>query len=121
MAIGLALQNRPPKIGGHLFTNTECNDWFTDPSISKAVLSHLVSVKKGDEDTDIILKQMKLVSVSFNQTSEELVTATVISIYTHLDDDKLPALAKNPEFQKEMIEFLNDKLKKYFAVRMISS
>ena len=55
---------------------------------------------------------MNLVAATFDQTSQESVTATVRSIYTHLDDEKLPALDKTPVFQKKIVELLNEKLKK---------
>ena len=70
---------------------------------------------------------MNQVTVSFNQSNEESVTATVISIYTHLDEDKLPALEKISGFQKKMVELLNDKFKKelpsnynQFYIRMMT-
>ena len=61
------LQGKPPNIGRHQFTLSECKDWFSNPSITKAALSHLVSVKEWD---DIIIKQMNLVTITFDQTSE---------------------------------------------------
>lgn len=47
---------------------------------------------------------MNPVSVIFNQTSEELVSKTVIRIYTHFDDKNVPALAKISVFQKKMYD-----------------
>ena len=66
----LMLQQKPPNIGGHQFTREECKEWYVNPFITKAVLSHLVSIKKGEDDTDIMLKQMSLVTVTFDPTSE---------------------------------------------------
>ena len=42
--LGLMLQQKPPNIGEYQFTREECKDWYSDPSITKAVLSHLISV-----------------------------------------------------------------------------
>ena len=110
--LGLMLQRKPPNTGGHQFTPNEYRDWFLNPFITKAVLFHLVFVKEGDDNTDVIIKQISLVTVTFDQTNEESVTSTIISVYTHLDDSKLPALAITPVFQKEMVELLDDKLRK---------
>ena len=65
-AIGLMLQRQQPNIGGHLLTMEECRDWYLNPLITKEVLSHLVSVKERDEDSDRIPKQMKLIEVTFD-------------------------------------------------------
>ena len=110
--IDLMLQNRPPNIGRHQFIVNECKDWFSNPSITKAVIFHLVSVKKGDDDSNLIIKQMNLVTVTFDQTNEESVTSTVVSVFSFLDDDKLPALAKTPAFQMKTVDLLNKKLNK---------
>ena len=58
------LQRRQPNIGGLLFPMEECRDWYVKPLITKEVLSHLVSVKEGDEDSDRITKQMNLVAMT---------------------------------------------------------
>ena len=46
-ALGLMLQRKPPNIGGHQFTVNDCKDWFSNPPITKAALSHLV---EGDDE-----------------------------------------------------------------------
>ena len=58
------------------------------------------------------MKLMDLVTVTFDQTSEESVTAIVMRVYTQLDDSTLPALAKDSVFQKKMVDQLNENLKK---------
>ena len=105
-ALGLMLQRKP------LNTVNDCKYGFSNPSITKAVLTHLVSVKEGDEDTDIIMKQIRLVTATLDPTSKESVMLTIIRVFTHLDDSKLPALAKTAGFQKKMVEVHNEKLKK---------
>ena len=35
-----------------------------------------------------------------------------MSVYTHLDEGKLPALAQNAVFQKKMVDLLDEKLRK---------
>ena len=67
-------------------------------------MSHLVSVKEGDDDTDIMLRQMGLVAVTFDPTIGESVTLTVMSVLTHLAPDQLPALAQTHEIQMKQIE-----------------
>ena len=114
--LGLMLQQKPPNVGGHQFTKEECKDWYTNPSIVKAALSHLVSVKEGDDDTDIMLRQIGLVAVTFDPTIEDTVTSTVMSVLTHLAPDQLPALAQTHEFQMKQIEQLNEKLKKSIGI-----
>ena len=52
--IGLALKIKPPNIKRHLFTKDERRDWFLNPTITKAILFHLVFTKEGEDDTDII-------------------------------------------------------------------
>ena len=111
-SIGLMLQRKQPNIGEHLFTMEECRDQYINPLITKEVLSHLIFVKVGDEDSDIINKQMNLVEVTFDQKNEDSVMATIMSVFTHLDDKLLPALAETAHFQKKMVDLLNDKLQK---------
>ena len=94
LAICLALQNKPPNVWGHQFTTEDCKEWYLDPLLKR---------RYGYNP-----KTNEPITVSFNQSSEESVTATVISIYTHLDEDKLPALAKTSGFQNKMVELLND-------------
>ena len=48
------IQSRPPNFRGYQFTVKDCKEWYFNPSITKAVLSHLVSVKEGNDDTDIM-------------------------------------------------------------------
>ena len=55
---------------------------------------------------------MNLVEVTFDQKNIESVTETIVSVYTHLDDKILPALAKAPHFQKKMVDLLNEKLQR---------
>ena len=95
--LGLILQRKPPNIGGHVFT---------------AVLSHLVSVKERDEDIERIMKQISLAEVTFDQRNEESVMSTVMSVFKHLDEAKLPALAKTTIFQKKMVDLFYEKLQK---------
>ena len=83
-----------------------------NPPITKAVLSHLVSVKEGNENTDRIMKLISLVEVTFDQRNEESAMSTIMSVYTHLDEAKLPALAKAAIFQKKMIDLIYEKLQK---------
>ena len=106
------LQNKRPNIGGHPFTMEECSNWYVNPLITKEVLSHLISVKERDEDSDRVTKQMNLVEVSFDQKNVKSVLATIVSVYTHLDEKVLPALAKTIHFQKKMVDLLNKKLQK---------
>ena len=61
-------KHKPPNIEGHQFTLNDCKDWFSNPSITEAVLSHLVSVKEREHETDIMIK-MNLVTVTFDETS----------------------------------------------------
>ena len=84
------LQRKPPNMDGHLFTM----GWYSNPFITKAVISHLVTVKEGDEDSDKIIKQMSLVEVTFDPKNEESVMATIVSVYTHLDVLKLLSIFK---------------------------
>ena len=76
----------------------ECSNWYVNPLITKEVLSHLISVKEGDEDSDRITKQMNLVEVTFDQKNVESVLATIVSVCTHLDEKSLTALAKTAHF-----------------------
>ena len=115
--LGLMLQQKPPNIGGHQFTKDECKVWYVNPSITKAVLSHLVSVKEDKDDTDIMLRQMSIVTATFDPTSEESVMLTVMSVYTHLAQDQLPALAQTHEFRMKQIEQLNEKLRKVLRAK----
>ena len=115
--LGLMLQQKPPNVGGHQFTKDECKKWYLNPFITKAVLSHLVSFKEGEDDTDIMLRQMSLVTVTFDPTSEESVMMTVMSSYTHLAPEHLPVLAQSQEFQMKQIEQLNEKLRKALVTK----
>ena len=48
---------------------------------------------------------MNLVTVTFDQAIKASVTSTVISDFSNLDDDKLPALAKTPVFSHKNMAF----------------
>ena len=50
--------------------------------------------------------------MTFDQKNEGSVKATIISVYTHLDQNLLPALAKTAHFQKKMVDLLYEKLQK---------
>ena len=58
------------------------------------------------------MKQISLVKVTFDQRNENSVMLTIMSVYTHLHDSKLPSLAKTAIFQKKMVDLLHEKLQK---------
>jgi hypothetical protein len=109
--IGYQLASFPPIINGNQVSNNDCMTWYSKPHLTKKVIEYLVNCNKTRQrPVDTLTEAIRKVVVTCDLNNSDSVAQTLLSVTTHLLDDKLPPIVKEPHHQKRMVSELYRKL-----------